>query len=67
MRGGPDLVEHDSEHEDEIEAEGPEQEHLRASEVAAGDVEFFFGGDQLVGFEGRDDGGEVGGGRGIEF
>jgi hypothetical protein len=58
--GGEDLVDDDSAHEDKIEAEGPEQEHFRAGELSAPAVMFFFFGDELVGFEGGDDGGEVG-------
>jgi hypothetical protein len=57
-------------HEEEIEAKGPEDEEFGAVEVAAGDV-VLFGSDELVGFEGGEDEGLVGGGdrgwRGLYF
>jgi hypothetical protein len=51
VRGHPDLVRYDRHHEDEVEAERPEDGEFGAFEVAAGDgVLFCF--DQLVVFEG---------------
>ena len=58
VRGGPDLVEDYAEHEDEIGAKGPEEDGLDGRELAARDVMLFFGGNDLVGFEGGDDGGD---------
>jgi len=58
-RSGPDLVEHDSKHEDEINPEGPEQDHLSAGELAARAVVLFFGRDELVGFERRHHRGKI--------
>jgi hypothetical protein len=50
-RGGPDLIENYSAHEDEIDAQSPEQEHFCTPEVAAWAVVEGFGGDELVGLE----------------
>jgi len=59
--GEPDLVSDDGHHEDEVEAEGPDDGEFGAVEVAAGDG-MFFGSDELVGFEGGKGEGSVGGG-----
>ena len=60
MSGGEDLVEDYAAHEEEIDTESPEDDFFRLGELAAGDVVFLFGGDELIGFERGDDGGEVG-------
>ena len=58
--GEPDLVGDDGHHEEEVEAERPEDEKFWAFEMAAG-VGMFFGFDELVGFEGGEDPGLIGG------
>ena len=58
---GPDLIEDDGHHEQEIEAEGPENYELGAFEMAAGD-EVLFRSDELVVLEGGEDECFVGGG-----
>jgi hypothetical protein len=57
--GEPDLVGDDRHHEDQVEAEGPEEQEFSAFEKAAGD-RIFFGLDELVGFEGGEDPGLIG-------
>jgi hypothetical protein len=57
--GEPDLVSDYHHHEDEVEAEGPEDEKLAAFEMAARDG-VFFGFDELLGFEGGEDPGLIG-------
>ena len=51
MSGGEDLVEDYAAHEEEIDTERPEENFFPAGEVAAGNVVFLFGGDELVGLE----------------
>jgi hypothetical protein len=60
---GEDLVEDDCEHEDKINSQRPEQNHFGTRELTAGTVQFFFGRDELIGFEGGDDGAQVDRGR----
>ena len=62
MGGGPDLVGDDDHHENQIEAERPDDGEFGAVEVAAGDV-VFFGADELVGLESGEGERLVGGGR----
>src|SRR5271167_525382 len=59
VSAGPDLIDDDSQHEDQVDAEGPEQDSLGAGEFAAGAVVEDFGGGELVGFEGGDNCGGV--------
>jgi hypothetical protein len=67
VSGDPDLVGDDCHHEYKVEAEGPEEHELWGFEVAAGD-RMFFGLDELIGFEGGEDPGLIGGERGfVEF
>jgi hypothetical protein len=54
------LIDDYGHHEQKVEAEGPEDDKFGAFEMAAGDV-VFFGSDELVVFEGREDQGLVGG------
>jgi hypothetical protein len=56
-----DLIGDYRHHEEQVEAEGPEDEEFGAFEVTAGD-EVFFGADELVVFERGQDEGFVGGG-----
>lgn len=55
------MVGYDGHHEDQINAERPEDQEFGAFKVTAGD-KVFFGFDQLVGFEGGENPGLVGGG-----
>ena len=59
MSGGEDLIEDNAEHEDDIDAQEPEEKFFGGGEIAAGAVVVLFGRDELVGLEGSDDGGEV--------
>ena len=58
--GDPDLVCDDCHHEEKVEAESPEDHEFGAFEVTAGDG-VLFGFDELVGFEGGEDPGLIGG------
>jgi hypothetical protein len=53
------LIDDDSQHEDQVDAECPEQDGFGASEVSAGAMVEDFRGNQLVGFEGCHDDGNV--------
>jgi hypothetical protein len=57
--GDPELVSDNRHHEEEIEAERPENEEFSTLEVAAGDG-ILFGFDELAGFEGGENPGLVG-------
>ena len=54
-----DLVDHDSKHEHEVNAQKPEQGFFESREVAAGTVLLLLGRDQLIGFQSGDDVGEI--------
>jgi hypothetical protein len=62
--GGPDLISDDGHHEYQVEAESPDDGQFGAIEVAAGNV-VLFRSDELVGFEGGQDQGLIGGGDGM--
>ncbi len=55
------LIEHDCEHQDQVKAQEPEKDFFGGRQIAARAVVFLLGGDELVGLEGGDDGGEVDG------
>jgi hypothetical protein len=57
----PDLIGDDGHHEKKVEAERPYDQEFGAFEMAAVDVVFFCF-DQLLGFEGGEDPGLIGGG-----
>jgi len=57
--GDPGLVSDDGHHEEKVEPECPQDDECGAFEVTAGDG-MFFGFDELVVFEGREDPGLVG-------
>jgi hypothetical protein len=45
------LIDDDAQHEDQVDAERPEEDGLGAGQLSAGTVVEDFGGDQLVGLE----------------
>jgi hypothetical protein len=59
VSGDPNLVGDYRHHKQKVEAQGPEDDELGAFEVTARDG-IFFGFDQLVVFEGREDPGLIG-------
>jgi hypothetical protein len=52
--GDPELVGHDKHHEDDVEAERPQDSELMACKVAARN-RTLLGGDELIVLEGRED------------
>ena len=64
VRGKPNLIRHHCRHEENVEAEGPEDQEFGVFQVAAGNVMFFCF-DELIGLELREDQRLVGGGDGM--
>ncbi len=51
MDACPNLVDDYADHEYQVDAQGPEQEHLGAGEMAAWEMVLIFRGNDLVGLE----------------